>query len=152
MASEKDKKARSERQDQEQEKSRARSQKDEARDMKRQDNEQSKNTKSNRNKQPEFKLEPGKSETTTDHDIIRRWIEERGGVPAAVAATESKDDPGLLRIDFPERGSGNRLEDVSWEEFFDTFEEKKLAFLYQERTKSGEISRFSKFVSREDKK
>jgi hypothetical protein len=29
------------------------------------------------------------------------------------------------------------------------FEEKKLAFLYQEETSSGEVSRFSKFVSRD---
>lgn len=94
------------------------------------------------------KLEPGKSGKTIDHNVIRHWVEERGGRPATVKATEGKSDPGLLRIDFPDRGAEDRLDDISWEEFFDKFEEKKLAFLYQEETRTGRVSRFSKFVSR----
>lgn len=126
-----------------------RQEKDEARDLKRQSNEKNKNAKSNRTKTREFKLEPGQSETTTNHATIRQWIEARGGIPATVSATASEDDPGLLRIDFPGRGSENRLEALSWEDFFDTFEDKKLAFLYQEQTKTGRVSRFNKFVSRD---
>src|SRR3712207_5562878 len=54
------------------------------------------------------------SKTTTDHDEIRRWAEERGGKPATVAGTESGgDDAGVLRIDFP-GGEGDRLEEISW--------------------------------------
>jgi len=37
----------------------------------------------------------------TDHETIRRWVEERGGWPARVKGTGNDDDPGLLRIDFP---------------------------------------------------
>ncbi len=95
------------------------------------------------------RLPAGKSGRTTDHEIIRRWIEERGGSPAAVKATESGNDPGLLRINFPGYSGENRLEDISWEDFFKKFDEKDLEFLYQDETRDGEMSRFWKFVSRE---
>ena len=91
----------------------------------------------------------GESKTTTDHKVIRKWAEERGGKPAAVKRTGSEDDPGVLRIDFPGRGDEVSLEEVSWDEFFEKFEEKKLAFLYQEQTSGGQESRFFKFVSRD---
>jgi hypothetical protein len=44
------------------------------------------------------------------------------------------------------------LEEITWDEFFETFEASDLAFLYQEETKDGELSRFSKFVSRDKEK
>ena len=90
----------------------------------------------------------GESKQTTDHDEIRRWVEERGGRPARVKETGSGDDPGILRIDYPGRGEDSSLEEISWEEWFEAFEENNLAFLYQEETKEGEESRFSKLVSR----
>ena len=90
----------------------------------------------------------GESNTTTDHDTIRKWVEERGGRPAAVKATGGRDDPGILRIDFPGRGEDDRLEEISWEEFCEKFEENNLAFLYQEKTAGGDESRFFKFVRR----
>lgn len=98
------------------------------------------------------KLPAGKSARTTDHNTIRQWVEERGGSPATVKATEKGDDPGLLRINFPGYSGENRLEDISWDEFFKKFDEKKLAFLYQDETRDGETSRFWKFVSREGDK
>jgi hypothetical protein len=88
------------------------------------------------------------SRTTTNHDEIRRWIEERGGRPSRVKGTGSADDAGLLRVDYPGRGDDEALEEISWEEFFRAFEENNLAFLYQEETAEGSDSRFSKFVSR----
>ncbi|GGC78592.1 hypothetical protein [Chelatococcus reniformis] len=80
--------------------------------------------------------------TTTDHGTIRKWAEARGGKPARVKGTGKKDDPGLLRIDCekPEES----LEYISWDDFFEKFEEKKLAFLYQDEPDS----RFSKLVHR----
>ncbi len=91
----------------------------------------------------------GESQVTTNHDEIRQWVEARGGKPAAVKGTGDAEDPGLLRIDFPGVGREESLEEISWDEFFEKFEEKKLAFLYQEETKSGQESRFFKFVSRD---
>ena len=86
------------------------------------------------------------SETTTDHDTIREWIEKRGGIPTVVKGTEGKDGEGILRVDFAERDE--KLEEISWDEFFDTFEDRGLAFLYQDETKDGKESRFFKFVNR----
>ena len=40
------------------------------------------------------------SKTTTDHDEIRRWAEERGGGPATAKGTESGGETGVLRFDF----------------------------------------------------
>ncbi|WP_186417329.1 hypothetical protein [Bosea sp. CS1GBMeth4] len=81
--------------------------------------------------------------TTTNHSKIRRWAEARGGRPARVKGTGRKeDDPGLLRLDFGEADEG--LEEISWEEFFDKFEERKLALLYEEDTNS----RFNKLIER----
>jgi hypothetical protein len=90
----------------------------------------------------------GESKTTTNHDEIRRWVEERGGKPARVTDTGSDGDPGVLRIDYPGRGEDERLEHISWEDWFESFEENRLAFLYQEETAAGDESRFSKLVSR----
>jgi len=39
----------------------------------------------------------GESKSTTDHQEIRRWVEERGGRPARVKETGSDGDPGILR-------------------------------------------------------
>jgi len=86
---------------------------------------------------------------TTDHDEIRRWVEERGGRPATVARTHSGDEAGVLRIDFPGRGADEKLEEISWEEFFQKFDESGLAFLHQDETKDGKVSRFSKLVKRD---
>ena len=90
----------------------------------------------------------GGSKTTTDHDTIRKWVEERGGRPAAVKGTGGGDDPGILRVDFAGAGDEDSLEEISWEEFFEKFEENDLAFLYQEETSGGKESRFFKFVRR----
>jgi hypothetical protein len=83
--------------------------------------------------------------TTTDHNTIRKWAEDRGGVPATVKATEEDGHAGILRIDFGPRDEG--LQEITWEEFFKKFDESRLAFLYQDKTKDGKISRFYKFVS-----
>jgi hypothetical protein len=93
------------------------------------------------------------SKVTTDHEEIRKWIEERNGHPASVHGTGGNgDEAGLLRVDYPGYGGEESLQEITWEEFFEKFEEKNLAFLYQEKTKDGGVSRFSKFVKRDSSK
>lgn len=94
---------------------------------------------------------PGESYTTTDHELIRTWAEERGGRPARVSETGDGSGIGVLRFDFLGDGDGSndQLEEISWEEFFDTFEKKKLALLYQKDTTEGTPSRFFKFIQRD---
>jgi hypothetical protein len=86
---------------------------------------------------------------TTDHEEIRRWAEERGGHPAMVQrGSRGKQPEGILRIDFPGGRGGKALKPISWEEWFPVFEERRLAFLHQDRTANGKLSRFNKIVCR----
>ena len=91
----------------------------------------------------------GESRTTTDHQEIKSWVEERDGKPATVKETAEDGEAGVLRIAFPGYSGEQSLKEVSWDEFFEKFEQKKLAFLYQEETSDAEKSRFFKFISRE---
>ena len=88
--------------------------------------------------------------TTTNHDEIRRWAEERGGKPATVKGTGDAERPGILRIDFPGYAGDDELEHIEWGEFFEKFDKEGLAFVYQEETADGRPSRFGKFVRRDD--
>ena len=82
------------------------------------------------------------SNTTRDHDTIREWAEARDGHPAMV---DTEGEGGILRIDFGDEEEG--LTRISWDEFFEIFDENDLHFLYQDKTASGDTSRFNKFVS-----
>lgn len=87
------------------------------------------------------------AQRTTDHKVIRKWIEERKGRPSVVESTsDDKRGGGLLRIDFREKD--DELEEIDWDRFFEIFDENDLAFLHQDKTADGKVSRFSKFVSR----
>ena len=88
---------------------------------------------------------------TTDHNEIRKWAEARGGRPAAVRSTQSKDNTGIIRIEFPDASNArdDALEEISWDEFFEKFDESELALLYQEETASGQRSNFNKLIGRE---
>ena len=86
---------------------------------------------------------------TTDHGKIKQWVEGRGGHPARVKGTAEKGSSGVLLIDYPGYSGTQTLETISWDEFFQGFEENKLAFLYQDETQAGDESRFSKLISRD---
>jgi len=85
--------------------------------------------------------------TSTDHKQIRQWVEARGGHPARVKGTDDSGS-GILRIDYPGYSGEERLEAITWDEFFKGFEENELAFLYQDETRSGDKSRFSRLIDR----
>jgi hypothetical protein len=85
--------------------------------------------------------------TTTDHEAIRKWADARGGKPTRVRGTES-EGAGVLRIDFDEPEAS--LEPISWETFFETFDDRELAFLHQDKTADGQTSRFFKFIHRSE--
>ena len=86
---------------------------------------------------------------TTDHEEIKAWVEKRGGRPASAPGTGGKKDAGVLRIDFPGAGDED-LEHLEWDAFFQKFDDAQLAFLYQEKTADGKLSRFNRFVQRDD--
>ncbi len=83
---------------------------------------------------------PGQSLVTRSHEVIQRWAEERGGRPATVAGTGPEERPGVLRFIFQD--GGDRLEEISWDDFFAVFDERNLVFLYQEQKSDGAQSNF----------
>jgi hypothetical protein len=85
-----------------------------------------------------------KTSTTKDHAEIRRWVEEHDGAPATVGG--DGDEVAVLRIDFPGGSGSDRLRHITWEEWFEKFDEEELSFLYQEQKASGEDSTFFKLV------
>lgn len=82
------------------------------------------------------------SKTTTDHDEIRKWAESKDGKPAAVGRTHGENDVGIIRIMFPDaaRSEHDALVEISWDEFFEEMDKRKLAVVYEED------SRFNKIV------
>ena len=91
------------------------------------------------------------SRTTTDHERIRKWAEERGGHPAAVTSTRQDDGTGIIRIDFPGYSGAGSLEEITWDEFFEKFDDSDLEFVYEDKTSTGETSNFNKLVKRDDR-
>ncbi|MDO8495419.1 MAG: hypothetical protein Q7S32_02745 [bacterium] len=87
-----------------------------------------------------------KTKITTDHDEIRKWAEKRDGIPSKVKGVRGGGI--ILRIDFPGFSGEDTLEEITWDEWFETFEEQDLAFLYQDKI-DNEPSHFNKLVSRE---
>jgi hypothetical protein len=86
------------------------------------------------------------SKTTTDHQQIKKWAEARDARPATVSGTGKKGGAGILRLDFGPKE--DKLDEISWDEFFQKFDKEKLAFLYQDKTADGHVSRFHKFIER----
>ena len=87
------------------------------------------------------------SETTTNHDTIKRWAEARNARPAKVRDTAGRHGAGIIRIDFPGYTGEESLEEISWSEWFDTFEQQQLALIYEDDD-SSEHSNFNKLVRR----
>lgn len=88
------------------------------------------------------------AKTTTDHSVIQKWVEKRGGKPATVKLANKEGKVTILRIHFTGRGNDDELQDITWDEFFTAFDKHSLAFLHQEKTADGKESRFFKFVRR----
>lgn len=85
------------------------------------------------------------AETTTDHATIRKWAEGKGGKPAAVDRTHKGGDVGIIRLMFPEaqQSEHDSLVEITWDEFFQEFDKRELALVYDEK------SSFNKIVGRD---
>jgi hypothetical protein len=88
------------------------------------------------------------SRVTIDHAEIREWADARCGRPSMVTGTGGRSGTGILRIDFPGYAGRGTLEPISWDEFFDKFEESKLALVYSAHA-HGHRSNFNKLIARE---
>jgi hypothetical protein len=70
--------------------------------------------------------------STTDHDVIRRWADDRHATPSTVAGTEHDGHLGVLRLDLEFGQEFEDLEPVSWDAWFAAFDEQGLQFVYDE--------------------
>jgi hypothetical protein len=84
----------------------------------------------------------GRSLITRDHEVIRRWAEERKARPATIKGSRHDDHLGVLRFNFPGFEEDGNLEEVSWNEWFGTFDARNLNFVYQEHKSDGKQSNF----------
>ena len=88
------------------------------------------------------------SKTTDNHEIIQNWVEERSGQPALADGIIDKGKAGrMLRINFSSN-TKEGLNDISWELFFEIFDENNLAFLYQEENIDGDQAKFYKIINK----
>ena len=88
------------------------------------------------------------SKTTQDHDTIRKWADARGAQPAEVRGTHKGNQTGILRFCFPNARNRNdeNLQEISWDEFFEKFDDNGLELIYQEKTSGGARSNFNKLI------
>ncbi len=81
---------------------------------------------------------------TIDHEEIKLWVESHGGHPAALRMLDG--DVGVVRFDYkPYLGAQHPL---SWTEFFQQFENRNLAFLYDDEAPPGLEESAAKLVNR----
>jgi hypothetical protein len=95
---------------------------------------------------------PGRSLVTTNHEVIRQWAAERQASPATIEGTERDGRAGVLTFDFPGWQEGGRLRHITWDEWFQTFDARRLNFIHQEQRSDGRQSNFFRLESpdRED--
>lgn len=82
------------------------------------------------------------------HGVIRRWAEERQAIPSPVPGSEHGGHIGVLSFDFPGYG-GDRLQHISWDDWFKAFDARYLVFLFPEHLKDGWPSNFFHLVNPE---
>lgn len=91
------------------------------------------------------------TETTTDHDTIRKWAQQHGGKPARIVGTGAKDpheNAGLIRIEF--REPNDKFEEIEWDDFFNQMDENGLAMILQHQHADGSPTTFNRFIKLAD--
>ncbi|HTX03416.1 MAG TPA: hypothetical protein VMD07_07030 [Candidatus Acidoferrales bacterium] len=80
------------------------------------------------------------TQTTRDHEVIRKWAEDRGAQPASTVRSENTG-LGVLRLDFPGQ-RGRPLKRIDWGDWFRAFDERDLCFVYEDKSDNGMRSDF----------
>jgi hypothetical protein len=89
---------------------------------------------------------------TTDHNEILGWVSNHGGQPSAIRTRDGT--LGIVRLQFqhPEQMAPSTnappLEPISWDEFFEQFEQRKLALVYENELDDAAAEASAKLVSR----
>lgn len=95
----------------------------------------------------EHEEHPGRALVTHNHAAILEWAAKRHAMPATIRGTQHDGHLGVLRFDIPGWGGHSRLEHVTWEQWFNTLDDRKLVMVYQEHMRNGHQSNFFHFNS-----
>lgn len=76
------------------------------------------------------------AKVTTDREVIRTWVEARGGQPARLKHPEDSGKQPIIAIDYTGFEDDGTLEFLAWASWFDAFDNANLAFTYEERGRS----------------
>lgn len=91
--------------------------------------------------------QPQGTKVTYDHKLIQDWVESRKGKPAKMKDEEIEEPVDELKVKFPNERTRN-ITLISWEEFFNEFDQEHLAFQFREKTPEGDESKFYKVIYR----
>ncbi len=78
---------------------------------------------------------------TTDRNFIIDWVRSRHGLPARISKITNAGIEKILSIHFPDCQEDVEADPISWEEFFDNFDQNHYVFIYQDKDRSGKPSR-----------
>lgn len=89
--------------------------------------------------------------TTKNHDEIKLWVENHSGKPQKMDHPDATADSIGLRFDFPggadeEYKVMNEAIDVTWDEFFELFDKKGMAFEYWQDQPNKNPSDLYRFI------
>ncbi|HYC71958.1 MAG TPA: hypothetical protein VEB66_12170 [Opitutaceae bacterium] len=96
---------------------------------------------------PATRSEPATARTI-DHRRIRRWAEDRKGRPVAVKYAGT-DPAATLRFEFGDRRVDPDVDELTWTDFFERFEDLRLAFVHDRDGPNGARGSFHKFAPRD---
>jgi hypothetical protein len=85
---------------------------------------------------------PGRSLVTANHEVIQRWARARNAKPATIAGTEREGRPGVLTFNIPGYRESSRIREITWDDWFRTFDIRGLNLIYQEQMRDGRQSNF----------
>jgi hypothetical protein len=85
---------------------------------------------------------PTEAVVTTDHDEIKRWASHRRARPVRSLST------GEVRLDLPADEPADVERPIDWDEWFDAFDRRRLAFLYYARQADNGVPTHNELVTR----
>ncbi|WP_319460388.1 hypothetical protein [Micromonospora sp. RTP1Z1] len=85
---------------------------------------------------------PGRSLVTANHEVIQRWAGARNAKPATIAGTERDGRPGVLTFNIPGYRESSRIREITWDDWFRTFDLRGLNLIHQEQMRDGRQSNF----------
>lgn len=76
--------------------------------------------------------------TTYDHQVLKNWAAQRGAIPALWQASPQGGRLGFRFLQQPT--ATPPATELSWEAFFEEFEARQLALLFEDNNDEGKLS------------